>query len=151
MCIRDSRLPAEQSLYTFCLSPLQMLCVLYFIQFIFAAIIQGNSHLFTLSVNILPEIIGFSKVICFGDLRFPIRISASSGKQHPFITETNIIDYCKFVIWYCLFICPEKIICWCHKQSGIFYRIPFISPKRRIRIFLSNTIKSLDECLDFGG
>ena len=29
--------------------------------------------------------------------------------------------------------------------------VSFISPKRRIRIFLSNAIKSLNECLDFGG
>ena len=62
------------------------------------------------SVNIFPEIVGFPKVVRFINLRFSIRISAPSGKQHPFIMETNIIDKRKFVIGYRLFICPEKII-----------------------------------------
>ena len=48
-------------------------------------------------------------MVRFINLRFSIRISAPSGKkQHPFITETHIIDNRKFVIGYRLFICPEK-------------------------------------------
>ena len=101
-------------------------------------------------VHGFTELICSFQMLCFGDLRLTIRISTSAGEQHPVIMESNIVYQSELIIGDCLLECPKEIVRRCHKQSAVFDGIFFISTQRRVWIFLCDTVKSLNKCLDSG-
>ena len=65
-------------------------------------------------IDRFSKLIGLSQMSCFVYLRFPVYISTPSSQHHSLIIETNVVYDCKFVIRYCLFICPKEVISRCH-------------------------------------
>lgn len=89
-------------------------------------------------------------MVCLINLRFAIGISASSCKHHSFIVKANVVYKCKLIIGNCLLKCPKEIVSRCHQQCTILNGILLVPPKCWIRIFLCNTVKSFNKCLNSG-
>ena len=49
-------------------------------------------------INSLPKLICLLKIIGFLNLRSPVGVSTSPGKEHPFIVETYVVDQRKLIV-----------------------------------------------------
>ena len=87
-------------------------------------------------------------MVSFSDVRCAVSIAATTSQNHTLVMEADIVDDSEFVIGNGLLECPEEIIGRGHQQGTVVNRIAFISAKRRIGIFLGNTIEPLDKRFD---
>lgn len=102
-------------------------------------------------INIFSKFIRRLQVGCLVYLRFTVRIPASACKHHPPVPESDIIYHCKLIIGNRLLKCPKEIVSRSHEQCTVPNRIFFISAKRRVGIFLCDTVKPFNESLYPGG
>ena len=86
-------------------------------------------------------------MVCLPDLRPPVRIAASPGKQHPLIMKAYVVHNGKFIVGSNLLKGSEKIVCCSHQQCAVLHRVLLISSQRGLRVFLGDAVKSLNERL----
>mgnify|MGYP006924226556 CR=1 FL=1 len=86
----------------------------------------------------------------FLDSRLSVGVAAPAGQKHPLVMKSDVMHQCELIIGNRLLKRPEEIIRRRHQKRAVLHRILLISPKRRVRIFLRNTVKPFDKCFDSG-
>lgn len=103
-----------------------------------------------IAIEPFPEFGRFPKMMCFGDFRLPVCISASASQIHAEIAETDVIDNCEPVIGGRLAVRSEKIVRRSHEQRAILVRVFLITSPGGMRIFFREAVESFDERLQPG-